>query len=123
MPTYVIFFHLTHQGLDHLRASGDRVDAAKKTFHQHGAKVKDFYSMMGQYDSMFIVEAPSDDVIAQCALSVGAQGNVRTETHRAFTRTSTRRSSSRFLSASLCAREMLRGFGVAEIGQPLSVVL
>src|SRR5579864_9439763 len=58
MPTYVIFFHLTHQGLDHLRASGDRVDAAKKTFHQHGAKVKDFYSMMGQYDSMFIVEAP-----------------------------------------------------------------
>ena len=40
--------------------------------------------MMGQYDSMFIVEAPSDDVIAQCALSVGAQGNVRTETHRAF---------------------------------------
>jgi uncharacterized protein with GYD domain len=84
MPTYVIFFHLTHQGLDHLRASADRVDAAKKTFHQHGAKVKDFYSMMGQYDSMFIVEAPSDDVIAQCALSVGAQGNVRTETHRAF---------------------------------------
>jgi uncharacterized protein with GYD domain len=40
--------------------------------------------MMGQYDSMFIVEAPNDDVMAQLALTVGAQGNVRTETHRAF---------------------------------------
>ena len=84
MPHYVVFFHLTHQGLDHLRGSPDRVDAAKKTFSQHGAKVKDFYSMMGQYDSMFIVEAPNDDVMAQLALTVGAQGNVRTETHRAF---------------------------------------
>jgi uncharacterized protein with GYD domain len=84
MPTYVVLFHLTHQGLDHLRGSPDRVDAAKKTFSQHGAKVKEFYSMMGQYDSMFIVEAPNDDVMAQLALTVGAQGNVRTETHRAF---------------------------------------
>jgi uncharacterized protein with GYD domain len=47
-------------------------------------KVKEFYSMMGQYDSMFIVEAPNDDVMAQLSLTVGAQGNVRTETHRAF---------------------------------------
>src|SRR5579863_4624020 len=84
MPTYVVLFHLTHQGLDHLRGSPDRVDAAKKTFSQHGAKVKEFYSMMGQYDSMFIVEAPNDDVMAQLSLTVGAQGNVRTETHRAF---------------------------------------
>jgi uncharacterized protein with GYD domain len=84
MATYVIFFHLTHQGLDHLKGSPDRIDTARKTFHHHGAKVKDFYSMMGQYDSMFVVEAPNDDVIAQCALAVGAQGNVRTETHRAF---------------------------------------
>ena len=27
MPHYVVFFHLTHQGLDHLRGSPDRVDA------------------------------------------------------------------------------------------------
>jgi len=84
MPTYVIFFHLTHQGLDHLRGSPDRIEAARKTFHQHGAKVKDFYSMMGQYDSMFLVEAPNDEAIAQSVLTVSAQGNVRSETHRAF---------------------------------------
>ena len=84
MPTYVIFFHLTHQGLDHLRGSPDRIEAARKTFHQHGAKVKDFYSMMGQYDSMFLVEAPNDEAIALSVLTVSAQGNVRSETHRAF---------------------------------------
>ena len=85
MPTYVVFFHLTHQGMDHLRGSPDRVDAAKKVFHQHGAKVKDFYSMMGQYDSMFIVEAPNEESLVQAILTVGAQGNVRSESHRAFT--------------------------------------
>jgi uncharacterized protein with GYD domain len=56
-----------------------------KTFERHGAKVKDFYSMMGQYDSMFIIEAPDDQTVARLALTLGAQGNVRTETHRAFT--------------------------------------
>ena len=84
MPTYVMLFHLTHQGLDHLKGSPDRVDAALKTFERHGAKVKDFYSMMGQYDSMFIVEAPDDETVARLALTLGAQGNVRSETHRAF---------------------------------------
>ena len=84
MPTYVILFHLTHQGLDHLKGSPDRIAAAIKSFEQHGAKVKDVYAMMGQYDSMFIAEAPNDETIAQLVLGLGAAGNVRTETHRAF---------------------------------------
>jgi uncharacterized protein with GYD domain len=84
MPTYIMLFHLTHQGLDHLKGSPDRIGAAVKTFESHGAKVKDFYSMMGQYDSIFIVEAPDDETVAQLALTLGAQGNVRSETHRAF---------------------------------------
>jgi uncharacterized protein with GYD domain len=84
MPSYVILFHLTHQGLDHLKGSPDRIDAVMKTFERHGAKVKDFYAMMGQYDSMFIVEAPDDETVARLALGLGAHGNVRTETHRAF---------------------------------------
>jgi uncharacterized protein with GYD domain len=84
MPSYVILFHLTHQGLDHLKGSPDRIDAATKAFERQGAKVKAFYAMMGQYDSMFIVEAPDDETVARLALSLGAQGNVRTETHRAF---------------------------------------
>ncbi len=39
---------------------------------------------MGEYDSLLIVEAPSDEVMAQLALGVESKGNVRTETDRAF---------------------------------------
>jgi uncharacterized protein with GYD domain len=85
MATYVMLFHLTHQGLEHIKGSPDRVAAAKKLFERHGARIKDFYSIMGsQYDTLAIVEAPGDEVMAQLALTVEAQGNVRSETHRAF---------------------------------------
>ncbi len=84
MPSYVVLFHWTHQGLDHLKGVPQRVAAIKKTFHDNGAKVKEFYAMMGQYDSMFVVEAPNDETMSALALAIGVQGNVRTETHRAF---------------------------------------
>jgi uncharacterized protein with GYD domain len=86
MATYIIFFHLTHQGLDHLKGSPGRIEQARKTFEDHGAKVKDVYMMMGhgQYDSMFIVDAPTDEVASQLALTLEVAGNVRSETHRAF---------------------------------------
>ena len=84
MASYVMLFHFTHQGLEHVKQSPDRVDALKKTFNQYGAKIKDFYAMLGQYDSLFIVEAPNDETVAKLAFYVAEQGNVRIETHRAF---------------------------------------
>jgi uncharacterized protein with GYD domain len=84
MPSYVMLFHFTHEGLEHVKQSPDRVDKIKKVFRQSGGKVKDFYLMMGEYDSVFIAEAPDDETIARIALLIEAQGNVRSETHRAF---------------------------------------
>ena len=84
MPSYVMLFHFTHEGLEHVKQSPDRVDKIKKVFRQNGGKVKDFYLMMGQYDSVFIAEAPDDETIVRIALLIEAQGNVRSETYRAF---------------------------------------
>jgi uncharacterized protein with GYD domain len=85
MASYVILFHYTHQGIEHVKQSPDRVDALKKLFSKHGAKIKDFYALLGQYDSLFIVEAPNDETVAKLSLHIAEQGNVRVETHRAFT--------------------------------------
>ena len=84
MPSYVMLFHFTHEGLEHVKQSPDRVDKIKEVFRQNGGKVKDFYLLMGQYDSIFVAEAPDDETIARIALLIEAQGNVRSETHRAF---------------------------------------
>jgi len=86
MASYVVFFSYTEQGIKDIKNSPARVEAARKTFEDMGAKVKDFYLVMGmnQYDTMFIVEAPDDETIAQASLKVGSSGNVRTDTHRAL---------------------------------------
>ena len=86
MATYVMLFGLTQQGITHIKESPARVEAAKKICDTMGASVKDFYSVMGmgQYDTIFILEAPDDETIAKAALSISSLGNVRTETHRAF---------------------------------------
>ena len=85
MATYIILFRFTQQGIQNIKESPDRVDAAKKVFRDVGVEVKEFYSVMGQYDTVLIVEAPNDETIAKATLAIGSLGNVRTETLRAFT--------------------------------------
>jgi uncharacterized protein with GYD domain len=85
MATYVVLVRYTHQGVEHVKASPERLEAVKKGFHRKGAEVRSFYCLMGEYDSVLIVEAPSDELMAQLALGVESKGNVRTETLRAFT--------------------------------------
>jgi uncharacterized protein with GYD domain len=46
--------------------------------------MKELYMTMGGYDLVVVAEAPSDDVMAKFALTVGSQGNVRTTTLKAF---------------------------------------
>lgn len=40
--------------------------------------------MVGRYDVVFIVQVPDDKTVATLLLALGNQGNVRTETLRAF---------------------------------------
>lgn len=84
MATFVVLSRYTHQGVEHIKASPDRVEAGRKAFHSKGAELKSFYLLMGQYDSLAIVEAPSAEVMVQVVLELESKGNVRTETHRAF---------------------------------------
>ena len=86
MGTYIMLFGFTQHGIMNIKESPTRVEAAKQTCQTMGAKVKDFYAVMGmgQYDTLFILEAPDDETIAKTAMAIGSLGSVRTETHRAF---------------------------------------
>jgi uncharacterized protein with GYD domain len=87
MATYIMLFGFTQQGIEKIKESPARVEAAKQSFQGVGAKVKEFYLVMGmgQYDTLFILDAPDDETVAKAALTIGSLGSVRTETHRAFT--------------------------------------
>ena len=85
MATYISFIQYTQQGLQKIKESPGRLDQAKKAYEAAGGKLKDFYLVMGEYDIVVVADLPNDDAAAKLALSLGAAGNIRTRTSRAFT--------------------------------------
>ena len=84
MQTYMTLIHYTQQGIKNIKQGPNRLDAAKKAFKDAGAEIKNFYLTMGQYDAVVISESPNDEATAKVALLIGSQGNVQTQTFRAF---------------------------------------
>ncbi len=84
MAKYIMLANWTDQGIQNVKGSPGRLDAARATARQFGAEITDFYMTMGAYDMVVTVEAPSDDVIAKFVLALGSVGNVRSTTLKAF---------------------------------------
>ena len=84
MATYIAFLKWTSQGLQNIKDSPSRLDAARKGFEAAGAKMKDFYMVTGRYDMVAVVEAPDEIVLAKAILASTSQGSITSETCRAF---------------------------------------
>jgi uncharacterized protein with GYD domain len=84
MATYVSLVTFTATGIESIKNGGARLDAAKQGLQALGGELKGWYLTMGRYDVVFIFEAPDDETAAKGVLTLAAQGNVRTETMRAF---------------------------------------
>jgi uncharacterized protein with GYD domain len=74
----------TQQGVAKVKDSQNRLDAGRKAFREIGVEIKQVHMTMGRYDLIMLLEAPSDDVAAAALLSLAAQGNVQTETLKAW---------------------------------------
>ena len=85
MATYCVLGSFTGQGVRDAKASPKRAEAFKDMTKKCGVTVKDIYWAQGQYDIVSILEAPDDLAVTSLALSVGALGNIRTQTLRLFT--------------------------------------
>jgi|SRR5882724_3257980 uncharacterized protein with GYD domain len=85
MPTYITLLRWTQQGVAKAKDSPKRLDAGRKAFKKLGVEIKDTYLTMGRYDLVCVIEGPNDETVARALLSLGSQGNVQTETLKAFT--------------------------------------
>ncbi|HKZ78419.1 MAG TPA: GYD domain-containing protein [Pyrinomonadaceae bacterium] len=85
MPTYVTLLKWTQQGAAKVKESPKRLDAGRKAFHKLGVEIKDTYLTMGRYDLVCVIEGPDDETVARALLSLGSQGNIQSETLKAFT--------------------------------------
>ncbi len=68
-----------------MKESPDRVAQASAAIQAAGGELKAIYVTMGEYDIVAITEAPSDEAAATILLAIAGQGNVRSQTLRAFT--------------------------------------
>jgi len=91
MPTYISLCRWTQQGAQKIKESPARLDAGKRAFQADGVKILHFFMTTGKYDMVIITEAPNEQALAKATLSLVSQGNITTQTSRAFTEDEYRR--------------------------------
>jgi len=76
MALYIMLTKLTSEGRKTLMANPRRLFEVNKEVEQMGAKVLAQYSVLGEYDFVNVMEAPSNEVIARVSSALGARGTL-----------------------------------------------
>ncbi|MDP2919307.1 MAG: GYD domain-containing protein [Dehalococcoidia bacterium] len=76
MPYYVMLTKLTAEGRKTLMANPRRLFEVNKEVEKMGAKVLAQYSLLGAYDFINILEAPSNEVVARVSSALGSRGTL-----------------------------------------------
>jgi len=84
MPTYIVLGNYTDQGIRNIKDTPKRTEAVKEMAKKSGVTLKETFWTLGAYDFVSIVEAPDDQAMMALGMSIGALGNVRTQTLRSF---------------------------------------
>lgn len=84
MSTYVALANYTERGIQHIRESPKRLDAVRRQLEEMGGAFRSFYLTLGEYDIVFVYDAPDDAISSRFLLLLGAAGFIRTKTMKAF---------------------------------------
>ena len=84
MATYILLVNFTEQGIRNVKDTRNRAESFKQMAQKIGVTVKDTYWTLGQYDAVAILDAPDPATVTTLSLSMGALGNIRTQTLPAF---------------------------------------
>jgi len=85
MPTYVVLYRFTGQGLKGIKDTVKRAQDTRRANEQRGFKIIGTYWTQGRYDLVAIVEAPDEQAMVAGLFNIAEAGNVHSETMRAFT--------------------------------------
>lgn len=80
MPIYLMLTSLTDQGRKTIRENPDRIKEVNKEVELMGVKIVTQYALLGPYDFVNIIEAPSDEIAAKLAINLSSRGTVQTLT-------------------------------------------
>ncbi len=84
MATFITTIQFTEQGAKALRDTCRRAAAFRAAAEKMGVRVSGNYWTLGPFDGVIVFEAPDEQTATAAMLHLAAQGNVRTQTARAF---------------------------------------
>lgn len=76
MPTYLMLSTLTDEGRKTLKERPERLGEVNKEIEAMGGRVTAQYAVLGLYDFVNVVEAPSNEVIARISVELGSRGTI-----------------------------------------------
>jgi uncharacterized protein with GYD domain len=85
MAIYIMLSTLTDEGRKTLKERPDRLKEVNQEIEKMGARVVTQYAVLGGYDFVNIVEAPSNEVIARISVELGSRGTIQLTTLPAMT--------------------------------------
>jgi len=80
MAKFVMLTTLTDEGRKTLMENPGRIKEVNREVEAMGAKVLAQYAVLGPYDFINIMEAPSNEAISKVAVTLGARGTLQTLT-------------------------------------------
>jgi uncharacterized protein with GYD domain len=86
MPTYIGLLKWTDQGARNAKDALSRNEQGRAMIEQAGGRLIGAWWTMGAYDTVVVAEMPDDESVSALAIALATQGNVRTETMRAYGR-------------------------------------
>jgi uncharacterized protein with GYD domain len=84
LSNFIVLGNWTEQGIKNIAEAPERIKASRKMIENAGGKMQ-FFTTMGKYDFVLLVEIPKDEDMAAILLCVGSMGNIRTVTMKAWT--------------------------------------
>ena len=84
MPSYVTLFKWTEQGISDVKGTVDRSEQARQAITSLGGALEALYWTQGAYDLVAVVTWPDEETAQAFLLTTARQGNLRSETLRAF---------------------------------------
>jgi uncharacterized protein with GYD domain len=85
MPIYLMLTTLTDEGRKVIQDDPESLKDINKEVEHLGVKILDQYALLGQYDFVSILEAPSNEAVAKLAIRLSSKGTMQTLTLAAIT--------------------------------------
>lgn len=85
MAVYIALSTLTDEGRKTLKQKPGRIKEVNKEIEAMGIKVLEQYAVLGAYDFVTLLEAPSNEAVMKMSVELGSRGTVQMMTLPAIT--------------------------------------